>query len=146
MENITLLVLQNTSQRASIIESIEGGLVSLIEEEKVNITVREINLFSRAYAHAIDSRNNVELIIWHYLFESPLDDKIEEMEKIVEYGIPVLFVRERNEAYKKRNSNENICKRMKILSDFHVCHMKDCLENIEKILKDIISRRRELLM
>lgn len=140
------MVLQNTLQRESIIENIEEGLFSLAKREDVKITIREVSLFSRAHAQAVDPRNDVELIIWHHLFESPIDDKVKNMQDVLEYGIPVLFIRERNELYKNRNANDKLCKRLQALDNFYVCHMKEYLENVENILKDIIGRRRELLM
>ena len=146
MKNITLLVLQNTLQRESIIENIKDGLLSLAEREGVTIIIREMNLFSRAHAQAVDPRNDVELIIWHHLFESPIDDKVKNIQNILEYGIPVLFIRERNELYKNRDSNDKLCKRLQVSDDFYVCYMKEYLENVENILEDVIRRRRELLM
>lgn len=143
MKNITILVLENNVERRSMIPDVEKCLSSLAKEEDMKIMVRKVDLFSRAYFQVKNS--DVELVILHYLFTSPQDDNNTSIRDIIEYGVPVLFVREQHEQYNKRAAAEMFSKRMRKLENFHECIMKEYLSNVQDILRKIIAQRRKLL-
>jgi len=137
---ITVVILQSKKDSRNLAEETEDILTTISSKK---VFVIPVPLSSQALAFAKNPEKHVELVVWHYQFQSDYDDPVFENTKaLLKYGTPVLLIRSNSEPYQFKRRMNNWVKKLGAdeKEPLHICTMPEYPETVRKIIADQISR------
>ncbi|NTV22288.1 MAG: hypothetical protein HGB03_01825 [Candidatus Yonathbacteria bacterium] len=138
---IIVIVLQHENDSRDFRGETQSALTT-ISSKKVFVIATPLS--SQAIEFAKNPEKHVELVVWHYQFQSDYDDPVfENAKELLRYGTPVLLIRSNSEPYQFKQRMNNWIKRLGVDEKelLHICSMPEYPETVWKITERQISRK-----